>query len=633
MKKYRYIILDEVHERSLEFDTTVMLMKKYIKENYKERMCPFLILTSATFDVDKYCNYLQVNKNTNFFDIAGSVFPITDNFLEVNTTDTTNSTMDIVKKIHENKIHPMKQGENDILIFVYGSVSMKDIREKLIQYNKELIEKKEDCFVIASIERMAVNMNTIERRIVYYEYEKLTVNNNGEYDYKGKNKAIRRIIIGTNVAETGLTIPTLGFCIDTGWKTNNEYYNPYGIGGLIVKPVDKNNVLQRRGRVGRKFPGHFFTIYTQETFNSLKSVQLPSIVVEDVSSNIIDILVHQNDCFDVTAIDMIDIPPIDSLKSSIEKNLVLGYIESDYGKCYKTSYLGELYKNVRYSSVEEYYCLVSGYAYDVCLSDLITINAMNKIRIKKNKIKLEVILKESLPAFFFKNENYLENYTAITLDDFITNLFIFESFVIKTKKGISTTEKWCENTGLDMKEMIMAITYRLEFMEDLINNKLDPFYGNKNSVVKAKKENYIERISNIKQCLYSSYRLNLIHNDSKERSYQNRFNMPVRINLPNKTVGFPKFVITDKIKIQQQFGDTFSFKLESNNISVLDGYIGIDQDYLLPMGKSIIEKENVKNISNIINGKSVYDYNNILKNDNNLSIIALNHEKYKEVLN
>ena len=426
-------------------------------------------------------------------------------------------------------------------------------------------------------------MNTIERRIVYFDYNKLKVDEAGEYNYNGKYKAIRRIIIGTNVAETGLTIPTLGFCIDTGWKNNNENYNPYGIGGLIVKPVDKNNVLQRRGRVGRKFSGHFFAIYTQETFNNLMSVQLPSIVIEDISSNIIDILVHQNDCFDVTAIDMLDKPPIDSLKSSIEKNLVLGYIESDYGKCYKTSYLGELYKNVRYSTIEEYSCFISGYVYNVCISDLITINAMSKVRIKKNKIKLDVILKDSLPAFFFKDENFLETYTALTMDDFITNLFIFESFVIKTKKGILATEKWCEDNSLDMKEMIMAITYRLEFMEDLINTKLDPFYSKENSIINSKKEKYIERVSNIKQCLYTSYRLNMIHNDSVMRNYQNRFNMPIKINLPNRNLGFPKFVITDKIKIQQQFGDTFSFKLESNLISVLDGYIGIDEEYLTPI--------------------------------------------------
>ena len=100
----------------------------------KRECVHFLILTSATFDVDKYCNYLEINKNTNFFDIAGSVFPITDNFLEVNTTDIIESSLNIVKKIHENKIHPMKQGENDLLIFVYGLASMKNIREKLIEY-------------------------------------------------------------------------------------------------------------------------------------------------------------------------------------------------------------------------------------------------------------------------------------------------------------------------------------------------------------------------------------------------------------------------------------------------------------------------------------------------------------------
>ena len=258
----------------------------------------------------------------------------------------------------------------------------------------------------------------------------MRVNDTGEYDPKGKYIANRRIIVGTNVAETGITISTLGHCIDLGWKNVAEIYNPFGILGLLIKPVDRHNVIQRRGRVGRKFPGFFYTIYTEETFNSLNPVQLPSVIVEDISSYIIDIIFQQKDCFSISRLDMLDVPPVDSLRYAIEKNICLGYLLSDYGKCYLISSLGEKFKDVETCSLEGFRFIIAGFSYGICVKDLITIYAMNESRLRMRKVKIKEILKQSLPAFFFENaEKYMETYDLLTLDTFVTDLFIFESFM------------------------------------------------------------------------------------------------------------------------------------------------------------------------------------------------------------
>ena len=228
---------------------------------------------------------------------------------------------------------------------------MKAYKTELLKYNVELIKEKKKLFIITIVDGKAVAFNTIERRIVTMEYSDLRINDNGEYDPKGQHKVIRRIILGTNVAETGLTITTLGHCIDTGWKNIKELYQPYGLEGVIQKPVDKSNVIQRRGRVGRKFPGHFYALYTEETFNSLSDIQLSNIVLEDIGNTIIDIFIQQNNCFAIDKIDMLDNPPVDSLKSAIEKNIVLGYIKSDYGKCFLMSELGEMSKELNKTTI------------------------------------------------------------------------------------------------------------------------------------------------------------------------------------------------------------------------------------------------------------------------------------------
>ena len=117
MKLYKFIILDEVHERSMEFDMTVMLMKKFINENYSNKRCPFLILTSATFDVEKYCKYFEISPKTNVMDVIGSVYPISESYLKSDSSNTVKTGVEIIKDIHEDRLNPMPEGENDILVF------------------------------------------------------------------------------------------------------------------------------------------------------------------------------------------------------------------------------------------------------------------------------------------------------------------------------------------------------------------------------------------------------------------------------------------------------------------------------------------------------------------------------------
>ena len=58
--KYSFIVIDEYHDRSLGMDLTLSLIKKFMDRNYKKSECPFLILTSATFDTKKYADYFGV---------------------------------------------------------------------------------------------------------------------------------------------------------------------------------------------------------------------------------------------------------------------------------------------------------------------------------------------------------------------------------------------------------------------------------------------------------------------------------------------------------------------------------------------------------------------------------------------
>ncbi|MCP6571146.1 hypothetical protein NL494_28665, partial [Klebsiella pneumoniae] len=61
----------------------------------------------------------------------------------------------------------------------------------------------------------------------------------------------RRIILATNVAETSLTVPGIGYVIDTGTARISRYSQRNKVQQLPIEPISKASAAQRSGRCGR----------------------------------------------------------------------------------------------------------------------------------------------------------------------------------------------------------------------------------------------------------------------------------------------------------------------------------------------------------------------------------------------
>ena len=83
-------------------------------------------------------------------------------------------------------------------------------------------------------------------------------------------------MLGTNIAETSLTIDGIIYVIDPGFSKQKSYNPRSGMESLIVTPCSQASANQRAGRAGRVSAGKAFRLYTQHAFyNELEENTVP----------------------------------------------------------------------------------------------------------------------------------------------------------------------------------------------------------------------------------------------------------------------------------------------------------------------------------------------------------------------
>jgi len=114
LRDYAVVMVDEAHERSLNIDFVLGLLKKAQKER-KERNWPSLkvIVASATIEKEKFAQYFE---NAPIIEIPGRLYPVEVHYEEEFVSDYCEKVAEKVEKI----LKDPKRKEGDILIFMPG---------------------------------------------------------------------------------------------------------------------------------------------------------------------------------------------------------------------------------------------------------------------------------------------------------------------------------------------------------------------------------------------------------------------------------------------------------------------------------------------------------------------------------
>ena len=102
------------------------------------------------------------------------------------------------------------------------------------------------------------------------------------------NRTSRRVVLATSIAETSLTVPGVRIVIDGGWRRVPRLDPSTGLTRLVTVRVSRAAADQRAGRAGREAPGVAIRLWTPAQQRGLAPFDRPEILEAELSSLVLD---------------------------------------------------------------------------------------------------------------------------------------------------------------------------------------------------------------------------------------------------------------------------------------------------------------------------------------------------------
>ena len=299
MKKYSVIMVDEAHERSLNIDFVLGLLKRILKVRPDLK----IIVSSATMNAEKFSTYFDGCPIVTIDTITYPVTVIYDPPTIPASTNTLTAEEALLSKI-SNTIDRIlyNRTEGDILIFLPGEKAIKDCINKI--YRTPYSRK--------------IQIIPLYGRLPKEEQEKV-------FDPAPFGR--KKVIISTNIAETSVTIDGITSVIDSGLAKLNFYSPRTYTSSLIETPVSKASCNQRRGRAGRTQPGTCYRLYPRKDYDTRESYTIEEIFRTDLSEVVLRMA--ELGITDFETFDFISQPPKEAIRGAVETLRMLKAINPD----------------------------------------------------------------------------------------------------------------------------------------------------------------------------------------------------------------------------------------------------------------------------------------------------------------
>ncbi|KAK9708197.1 putative ATP-dependent RNA helicase ucp12 [Basidiobolus ranarum] len=351
LEEVSHVIIDEVHERSVDSDILMAILKEILCKRKDLKV----ILMSATINSELFSKYFG---NAPCVEIPGRTFPVTELFLE-----------DILQNVPTNSkplaIRGGKRGGkeeevmNEELREEYLAQGLDDLTIDYLQHHRRQEENINYSLIVDVVKYIDTMYDTDDGAILIFLPGVMEINkcisllNQALNDSKDRKYVTlplhaslsiddqtkvfhkyplgtRKIIASTNVAETSITIDDVVYVIDTG-RVKETCFDPISqMSSLLEIWTSQASARQRKGRAGRVKAGINFKLYTRRTYDrSFKPYQVPEILRIPLEQLYLHVLAM--DIQDVKAFlsRTIDPPSLDTVNAAVDVLVSLDAISRD----------------------------------------------------------------------------------------------------------------------------------------------------------------------------------------------------------------------------------------------------------------------------------------------------------------
>ncbi len=287
LRAYDTIIVDEAHERSLNVDFLLGILKRILAKRRDLKV----IVSSATLDTGKFSAFFD---DAPAIIVPGRLFPIETVYRPAPDGGETDLPRDIAAALRT--LPP----DDDTLVFLPGE---RDIRETADRLARSPFHRGDDIIPLLASLPAAEQKRAFTR------------------------SARRRIILATNVAETSVTIPGIRAVIDSGLARISRYVHRTQVQRLQIGPVSQASARQRAGRCGRVGPGTCIRLYSEEDFNAREAFTPPEVLRASLAGVILAMLDLRLGA--IENFPFIDPPKPTMIREGLRELLELGAIRHD----------------------------------------------------------------------------------------------------------------------------------------------------------------------------------------------------------------------------------------------------------------------------------------------------------------
>lgn len=307
-----HIIVDEVHERDIDTDLLLVVLKRLLADRKAKGKSLRVVLMSATIDPTLFQQYFKTEegKPADVITVPGRSFPVTKTFMD-----------DFVPQIRANRSNQWVLNDEATQRYLYKELGQQAALKMGIPAPKtEARENDEGLelpypFVAATIAHVLESSD--DGHVLVFlpgwdeisKIQKLLLNppgplgidfNSPQYSlhllhssiplaeqqviFEPPAPGVRRVILATNIAETSVTIPDVVYVVDTAKVKENRYDPDRHMSSLVSAWVGSSNLNQRAGRAGRHRSGEYYGILSREHADRLDPYQTVEMKRVDLSN-------------------------------------------------------------------------------------------------------------------------------------------------------------------------------------------------------------------------------------------------------------------------------------------------------------------------------------------------------------